>query len=188
MQRKLVPALVIPTFDARGEQAFCQLRPDSPRVVAGKARRYELPGGARMAIDVPPRVRAKLGDPKAPLVITEGARKADAAVTAGLYAIDLVGVWTWRGKNDDDGLTALADFEYIALNDGRVIYLAFDSDAMTKHGVHAALVRFRSFLKQRGAEVRVVYPEVFGVGRLNRPERRCFWPFGAGSFVSTCRG
>ena len=54
-QRELVPALVIPTFDARGEHVFCQLRPDSPRVIDGKARKYELPHKARMAIDVPPR-------------------------------------------------------------------------------------------------------------------------------------
>ena len=155
-QRRLVPALVIPTFDTRGEVAFCQLRPDAPRVVDGKTRKYEIPRGARMVVDVPPRVRPVLGNPNVPLVITEGARKADAAVSVGLHAVDLVGVWTWRGRNDDGGLTALPDFEQIAFN-GRVIYLAFDSDAMAKREVHQALERLAGFLGTRGAELRFVY-------------------------------
>jgi hypothetical protein len=155
-QRRLVPALVIPTYDVRGEVVFCQLRPDQPRTVDGRVRKYELPYKARMALDVPPAVRAVLGDPSVPLVICEGARKADSGVSVGLYAVDLVGVWTWRGRNGDGGLIALADFEYIALN-GRIIYLTFDSDAMTKREVHAALVRFAAFLRHRGADVRIVY-------------------------------
>jgi hypothetical protein len=155
-QRKLVPALVIPTHDVNGEVAFCQLRPDEPRTVDGRVRKYELPRGARMAVDVPPTVRPLLGDPSVPLIITEGVKKADAAVTAGLHAIDLVGVWTWRGRNDEGGLTALADFESIAFNE-RVVYLAFDSDAMTKRAVYQALERFAAFLRHRRADVRFVY-------------------------------
>jgi putative DNA primase/helicase len=69
-------------------------------VVDGKTRKYEIPHKAKMAVGVPPRVRPRLGDPSIPLVITEGARKADAAVTAGLYAVDLVGVWNWRLDDD----------------------------------------------------------------------------------------
>ncbi len=155
-QRKLVPALVIPTFDVHGEVCFSQLRPDRPRVVKGRSRKYEMPYGARMALDVPPAVRGVLGDPTVPLLFTEGARKADAAVSAGLCAVDLVGVWTWRGRNGDGGLTALADFELIALN-GRLAYPAFDSDAMQKVEVHRALVRFSAFLRSRGAELRFIY-------------------------------
>ena len=155
-QRRLVPALVIPTYDVSGETVFCQLRPDQPRTKDGRVRKYELPHKAQVAVDVPPGVRAVLGDPSVPLLITEGARKADAALTVGLCAVDLVGVWTWRGRYGHGGLTALADFENIALN-GRVVYLAFDSDAMTKREVHAALVRFSAFLRRRDADVRIVY-------------------------------
>ena len=151
-----MPALVIPTYDVRGEVAFCQIRPDQPRVVKGRVSKYEMPRDSRMVIDVPPRVRPAIGNPHTPLVITEGARKADSAVSAGLNAVDLVGVWTWRGTNGAGGKTALPDFEQIALN-GRVVYLAFDSDAMTKHEVHQALERFASFLRGRQADVRFVY-------------------------------
>jgi len=45
-------------------------------------------------------VRAHLGDPTIPLLITEGIRKADAAVSAGLCAVDILGVWNWRGRNE----------------------------------------------------------------------------------------
>ena len=78
-------------------------------------------------LDVPPRVRGQLGDPAVPLWITEGARKADAAVSSGLCCIALSGVDGWQGTNSRGGKTALGDWKDIARN-GRRIYLAFDSD------------------------------------------------------------
>jgi hypothetical protein len=154
--QRLAPGLVIPTYDVFGEVVFHQLRPDAPRVVKGRVRKYEIPFGTRMAIDVPPGVRGSLDNPAVPLLITEGARKADAGLSAGFCAIDLFGVWMWRGRNGDGGSTALADFERIAFNE-RIVYLAFDSDAMQKREVHAALERLVSFLRRRDADVRVVY-------------------------------
>jgi hypothetical protein len=44
----------------------------------------------------------------------------------------------------------------VALN-GRKVYLTFDSDAMEKRDVHAALARLKDFLASRKAEVRIVY-------------------------------
>nr|MDP9473208.1 DUF3854 domain-containing protein [Chloroflexota bacterium] len=111
-------------------------------------------------LDVPPAARARLGDPATPLFITEGARKADAAVSAGLCCVALLGVWNWRGTNEDGGATALPDWEYVALKGrcgGRVVYLAFDSDVMTKPAVYGALRRLRSFLQQGGAHVQAIY-------------------------------
>ena len=100
-QSKLVPALVIPTYDVRGEMVLCQLRPDEPRVVKGRTRKYEFPYGTTMALDVPPRVQPKLADPKKPLLITEGARKVDSAVSVGLNAIGVAGVNTGPGHEED---------------------------------------------------------------------------------------
>jgi hypothetical protein len=154
-QRRLAPALVVPVYDVHGEVAFRQLRPDEPRTVDGKVRKYEMPHGVRMAVDVPPAARPMIGNPTIPLVITEGVRKADSAVGIGLCTIDLLGVWNWRGRNGDGGLTALADWEDVALND-RVVYLAFDSDLMQKHEVRAALDRFAVFLRKRDASVRYI--------------------------------
>jgi hypothetical protein len=154
--QQLVPGLLIPIFDVTGRIALHQFRPDSPRLRRGKRVKYETPVGSRMVLDVPPAVREKLADPAVPLVITEGVRKADAAVSTGLFCIDLLGVWNWRGTNDHGGKTVLPDWESIALND-RQVFIVFDSDVMTKAGVHTALVRLKAFLESRGAHVKVIY-------------------------------
>jgi hypothetical protein len=155
--QRRVPALVIPIFDVFGDIATYQLRADLPRVNAkGKAVKYETPAGSRMVLDIPTLVRAQIGNPDIPLWITEGIRKADAAVSQGLCCIGLPGVWNWRGRNDVGGLTALADWELIHLKQ-RDVYLAFDSDLMTNPHVHAALRRLKAFLEARGARVHIVY-------------------------------
>lgn len=159
--QRCVPGLLIPVHDATGAVATWQYRPDKPRVTkAGRTVKYETPGGSRLVIDVPPRVRSQLGDPKVPLWVTEGARKADAAVSAGLCCVALAGVDAWQGTNSSGGKTALADWKDIALN-GRRVYLAFDSDAASKPSVAGALERLGAWLLTRTADVRYCYlPDV----------------------------
>ena len=41
---------------------------------------------------------AQLSDPAVPLVITEGIRKADSAVSRGACVVTLNGVWAWITK------------------------------------------------------------------------------------------
>jgi hypothetical protein len=162
--QQLAPALVIPLWDVRGERAGYMLRPDSPRVnERGKPRKYEFKAGGRMVLDAHPFLTdspdgkpSLIGDPSVPLLVTEGPAKADSALSAGLCCISIQGVWNWRGSNEAGGKAALADWESVALN-GRRVYLAFDSDAMEKVEVHAALARLKSFLESRHAEVRVIY-------------------------------
>ncbi len=151
-----VPALLLPIRDVFGEISTYQLRPDTPRIVDGKPRKYETPPGTRMVLDVPPLARAALADPKVPLFITEGVRKADAAVGLGLCCVALLGVWNFRGTNDQGGKAMLADWEQIALNQ-RLVYVGFDSDAMSKPGVYAALERLTAWLRRRQAEVFIVF-------------------------------
>lgn len=146
-----VPALVVPVWSVNGEIATYQTRPDAPRMKGDKPVKYETCAGARMVVDVHPHARASIGDPSVPLFITEGVKKGDALVSRGCCAVALLGVWNWRGTNDCGGATALADWESIALK-GRTVYVAFDSDVMTKAAVHAALVRFVAFLRSRGAK------------------------------------
>jgi len=155
-QQARTPALLIPIWGTTGEIVLYQSRPDEPRILRGKSIKYETPRGARMVLDIPPRVREWLGDPSRPLFITEGVRKADAAVSMDLCCIDILGVWNFRGTNELGGKTVLGDWEYIAFND-RPTYLAFDSDVMTKPEVHAALVRLKAFLETRGARVMLIY-------------------------------
>lgn len=152
-----VPTLLIPVHGVDGEVRTYQSRPDHPRISReGKPLKYETPRGSSMCLDVPPSARERLGDPSTPLWITEGARKADAAVSAGLCCIALLGVWNFRGRNEHGGVTALADWESVQLRERRV-YLCFDSDVNEKPAVYGALKRLRAFLEARGAEVRVVY-------------------------------
>jgi hypothetical protein len=155
-KQRRVPAMVMPLHSVIGEIAGYQVRPDDPRVLKGKPAKYETRAGQRMMLDVPPRVRPLLGNPAIPLVITEGPLKADAAVSAGLCCVALLGVWSWRGKNEANGSTALADFEYLALK-GRLVVVCFDSDAMLKEQVHEAMARFGKLLEHRGADVAYAY-------------------------------
>jgi len=156
-----IPALIIPLWNFRGEVDGYALRPDIPRNngKTGKPVKYEIASGARPTLDVSPLTRDQIGDPSKPLIITEGAKKADAAASKGLCAINLNGVWAWRGKNAQGGLTALPDWEQIALKGktARWVLLCFDSDVSQKAGVEAALRRLHPFLESRGARVSVVY-------------------------------
>jgi hypothetical protein len=143
------PALVLPVWSVTGDIGTYQIRPDQPRIGHdGKPIKYETPGKSRMVLDVHPFIREKVRDPKIPLFVTEGIRKADAAISVGLCCLALLGVWNFRGTNEFGGRTALADWEYIAHN-GRQVYIVFDSDVMLKPQVHAALARLKSFLEMQ---------------------------------------
>lgn len=151
-----VPTLVIPIRDVHRETSLYQCRPDVPRIVKGKAVKYETPHGAGLVLDVPARVRDQLDNPTVPLWITEGSKKVDSAVTHGLACIGVIGVYGFRTTNQDGGKVALPDLEYIAWNE-RKVYLAFDSDVMEKPQVHEALRRLADILKSRAAHVLYVY-------------------------------
>jgi hypothetical protein len=154
--QQLVPALLIPLHDVSGEIANYQCRPDEPRVTNGKKAKYELPKGSSMRLDINPLMRALLGDPSTPLLISEGILKGDAAASIGLCCLVLLGVWCFRGKNEFGAVTALGDWEVVALK-GRRVVIAFDSDVMLKAAVYGALVRLKKFLEAKGADVFVVY-------------------------------
>lgn len=152
-----VPALLIPVWGVIGKARSHQIRPDKPRKDGkGKDVKYETPTRSQMALDVHPSILDKMGNPKVPIYITEGIRKADAAVSRGLCCIALLGVWNWRGTNEHGGKTALPDWEAIALN-GRPVYICFDSDVMLKPEVQQAMLRLKDFLEMKGAEVRLIY-------------------------------
>ena len=151
-----VPALLLPVWDLSGEIATYQLRSDLPRIVNGKAVKYETPTRSRMALDVPPSIREQVRDVTVPLLVTEGVKKADAAVSRGLACVALLGVWNWRGADDQGGKRLLADFERIPWN-GRRVSIVFDSDLLEKDPVALALLRLGRVLRDSlKADVRVV--------------------------------
>jgi hypothetical protein len=150
------PGLLIPIWDVTGHVPLYQLRPDTPRIDEhGRPIKYETPAHGRPAIDVHPMIHEHVRDPNIPLWITEGSRKADAAISRGLCCIALLGVWSWIGTNEKGGRTALPDWREIALN--RQVRVVFDSDVMLKSEVHRALSEFSEFLKLHRAAVSFAY-------------------------------
>jgi len=100
-----------------------------------------------------------------PLIITEGAKKAAALVSAGYAAIALNGIWGW-GTNEKDmfGEVERGDFgeslkilnsELEPFLDDREVVLAFDRDdnPLTVKKVEAAKTRFRQEIEDRVAGV-----------------------------------
>ncbi len=150
------PGLLVPVMWNK-EEILHQFRPDDPRHGEnGKPIKYETPMGSRMRLDCPPRVTADLADPSVDLWITEGVKKADAAASHGLCCIALLGVWNWRGTHADGTNGPLEDWDDVALA-GRQVFVAFDSDAMRKPEVHAAVDALALFLAGRGAHIREVH-------------------------------
>jgi hypothetical protein len=154
--QRQVPTLLIPLWNVDGEQIGHCHRPDKPRVKKGKKVKYERRWKSRAILDVPPRAQKDLGNPTVALFITEGAKKVEAAVSLGLCCINIGGTYGWRGTNEDGGLTALADWESVAIKD-RDIFIAFDSDVTTKPEVYDALARLFKFLDRKGGKVKVIY-------------------------------
>ena len=150
--RDCVPGLLIPLLRPDGSTWGYQYRPDVPRLLGGKPVKYETPYQQRNGLDIPPCMDSWLGDPSVELWVTEGTKKADAAVLHGLCCIALSGVWNWRGTNDMGGKTAVGDWNSIALNSRRVI-IAFDGDVARKKSAAIALCALAEFQKSRGATV-----------------------------------
>ncbi len=137
--QRRAPGIIVPLWGVDGTAAGYQFRPDNPRSdTRGRPVKYETPAGSANRLDCPPRCQKMMGDPKVALWITEGSKKADAIASHGACAMSLSGVWGFKGKNEFGGITFLSDWDHIALKE-RVIYLAFDSDVVTKEPVRKAL-------------------------------------------------
>jgi hypothetical protein len=142
----LIPGLLIPLHDPWGNISSYQYRPDDPRKSSdGKIVKYETRAGHGQVLDANPVLGERLRDPNEPLIVTEGARKADAAISRGYAAVALSGVWCWRKDR-----VQLPEWEDIKLY-GREVYVAFDSDTKTNPHVHKALKGLCEFLHERGA-------------------------------------
>ena len=150
------PGLLIPVYGPSGDAATYQLRPDSPRVnPRQKPIKYETLGGSRVVPDFPLGTYSVLDRSDVPLWITEGVFKGDAIRSAGAWAIALLGVWNFRGRNAHGGKQMVAEFERVNWT-GRLVYIAFDSDARNNPQVALAMTRVGALLTSMGADVRWV--------------------------------
>ena len=157
--------LRIPFVTAEGKPTgYVRLKPDCPRKGKedGKPIKYESPKGSTNRAYFPPGTLAALKDPSAPLLITEGEKKAAKADQEGFPCIGLVGVYGWQRKMQRDaegkpvGERELIDDLASIAWQGRLVYLIFDSDAATNPNVRWAEWHLAEALARRGAVVRVV--------------------------------
>lgn len=159
-RQRQVPGMLVPIYRLGEPIPYTYvLRPQRPRIGDdGKDIKYEWPARVPLCLDVLPCSRDALADAAIPIWITEGAKKADALLSAfgsSIVAINLNGVWGWRRKEHDGSSHPLADFDEIAWK-GREVVLAFDSDVTLKPEVQQALKALATMLRRRGAHVRVL--------------------------------
>lgn len=155
----LVPGWAVRGIDPEtGEHTSlgAQYKPDRPRVGDNdKPRKYEN------ALDYPTTplfldpVKANfwlkvLQDLRIAVIITEGAKKAAAGLSAGLATISIAGVAT--GQKLGELKSELKQFCQI----GRTIHLAFDADLMTNPQVCKALDQLGRLIAAEGAVVKII--------------------------------
>ena len=144
--------LVVPMFSPDGETVGYQIRPDRPRKGGPK---YETPEGLSPIVDVHPRMREEVRHGDGPLLVTEGGKTGDAATSQGIPTVVLAGVWIWCVPKVKP-YRLKSCFDYIRL-EGREVFVAFDSDCMSKAEVQDALAALVAALEERGAAVKVIY-------------------------------
>ncbi len=146
------PGLLVPMHSPDGETVGYQLRPDRPRKGGPK---YETPGGISPIIDVHPGMLKEVRSGDGALLITEGAKTGDAATSRGIPTVVLAGVWMWCVPKVRP-YRLKPCFDHVRL-EGREVFIAFDSDCMSKIGVQDALAALVAALQDRGATVKVIY-------------------------------
>lgn len=147
--------LVIPYFHPlTGQVVLNRVRPDRPPIIGGKPAKYLSPKGAGNHFYFPPNAREWTGDPSVPVGFTEGEFKVLWAYQAGLPYVGLVGVWGFRGKDEQGQPGPIRDFDLVKLHD-RIVTLCPDSDVATNEKVQGAFSALALEIHKRGA--RAVY-------------------------------
>lgn len=119
-----------------------------------KAMRYAQPSETVSEVYLPPLVDWTKLAPNAdiPLLITEGELKAACATKHGLPTMGLGGVWSFQSKKQGQPLLPVFD----AFNfEDRLVYIVYDSDAVTNPDVVGAELRLARRLTERGARVMI---------------------------------
>src|SRR5262249_45356520 len=109
-----------------------------------------------------PRTLAALKNAAAPLIFTEGEKKAAKSDQEGFPCIGLIGVSGWQKKRAKDkhgkpqGQRHLLDALAAIPWQGRLVYVCFDSDASTNPNVRKAEWHLAEALVLAGALVKIV--------------------------------
>lgn len=157
------PALVIPYYNIDGSlvqfmrdgenKPFCRVRYLDPKADKGflkaKIQRYSQPGGSGTRAYFCPMIdwTRIVNNIEEPLIITEGEKKAVAAIALGFPVIALGGVFNFT-NGGDELMPELASINWR----GRDVYIVFDSDAVLNPNILAAEARLVDELqRKRGA-------------------------------------
>jgi len=134
---------------------YGQYKPDTPLITDGKTQKYLNPGGEDadpLFLDTGdqdywPQV---MKDKLCPILITEGAKKAGAALSRGVASISVPGVWNIQKKG------RLNKFIKPFCQMGRSFFLAYDADLWEKPTVFKALTRAGRLLTGSGGIVYII--------------------------------
>ncbi len=118
-----------------------------------------------------------VNNPEVPLIITEGAKKAAALISAGYAAIALPGIFNGYRQPKDEfgrktGLAKLIPQLQVFATPGRKVYFAFDRDtkASTISNVNCAIAKTGKLFGLAGVDVKVIRWQEEGLcGELNSP-------------------
>jgi putative DNA primase/helicase len=162
---ELGDCLAVPFTNPAGNATdYVRLKPDTPRTskVDRKVVKYESPKGLSNRAYFPAGTRAVLQEVSAPLLLTEGEKKAAKADQDGFFTIGLVGVYGFqkRQPKDKDGKPKgerelIPDLAAVAWQ-GRLVFIVYDSDAVTNPHVRGAEWHLAECLTRHGAKVKIV--------------------------------
>jgi hypothetical protein len=144
-------------LDGKGA-AYFRYKPDRPRADKdGKTIKYESPVGLSNRPYFPPVALPAIKDPAAPLIVTEGEKKAIKATQEGFPTVGFVGVYGWQKKREDKTAPRVLIDDLAALPwEGREVFVAFDSDLAHNKNVLWAEWHLAQALAEKGAVVKAV--------------------------------
>lgn len=161
------PFLALPYFGLDGQPTdYVRFKPDHPRRSTdrrtGKKKpvKYEGPKGKPTCPYFPPPAIPDILDSAAPLIITEGEKKAAKATQEGFPCIGLPGVSNWSApskqasavKKDRELHEMLAVIPW----QGRRVMIMFDADELHNPNVNREAADLARVLEQHGAVVTIV--------------------------------
>lgn len=144
-----LPGLVFEWTSVIGDVRL-QLRPDEPVPNAdGESVKYLFAVGTKNALNVHPRMRERVHDVNAPLVVVEGTKQYLAAVSAlsgSEYAcVGVAGCFGW--SSDGRPVDCLTQIPW----SGREVVICFDADIATNRNVYDAAAGLSDTLIVHGA-------------------------------------
>jgi len=116
----------------------------------GHTIRYFQRAGTPPRLYIPPRARAALTDPTAPLLITEGEKKALKANQEGLACVAVGGLWNWQASG-----RPIADLDGIDWYEREAVIVP-DSDVWTRPDLLQPVFALGKELEGRGAKMSVL--------------------------------